>query len=1171
MTMEFHRRLSVTLLCFLTFAFISCGGGGGSGVTPAPPPPITISVAPSTTDLHVGETAQFTVKPDGTPVIWQVKGIPGGDSTNGTISDQGLYTAPKQVPTPGQVAISAVSQKDASVSAKATVTVHPLVTVSLPAGSLAVTKQMAVSAEVQGTSDSSVDYLINGVQGGTTSTGTITSLGVFTAPLTVPASATVQIGVVSHADPTQQASAPLQLVANTTPPTVLSLTPANAAVGVPLTSSIHLKFSEPLDPTTVGATNFALTKGSTSVPLGSAYDPTTSEITLTPRIVLQPQTSYALAVSSAVTDLTGNHISTLSTSFTTEGLATLQGQLGTIIGTSVSSLNITSVGSAITSPDSAGNFTVQAKPEGVTFVIATVPNHPVGLLGVVAGSTASASQPSRLYAAAQIHGTSRPVRASRWQVTASPQAASASAQVVVDYTTTAESALFLSPFLFTPDPDKARAVLAIIAADPNTAALAAAIKAAAGQPDPFVNSVVRSDYIAAFTSILHAVSSPPPTTRSLSETKHQTSLAASSDTSAPHLSASIRPIDLDYVQIGQPQFDDTGTNIAVSPSVNVLHTVGWLAVPELLPPQVDPNSIQSSQEPNGSAASPIVDGVVEAQPTAWIPASGPWSSLSVSGVLDTLLPGAKADDPTMSLLVSHATNGYLLRFYSGAHGDQWERDNILPQLNNHSRYDTLASVLNYSQVGVDLISGFNVIPNDFESCVFKGIQQRLATEIGDGTLGAPTLSVVGLGQWLGDVFNILYDSTKECLVGDSWWQRAKVIGELAIDLGVDAVAPEISAVLDGLDSGSSLAPAAQRVIEMVKDASPVETAVLTIGSPGARVAEIKVDPPSAHTRISSQLAFTATASDSDGNTLKGVTLTWQLSDQTIASLHTASDTLHATVTGHANGRTIVVVSAPSGATANAVVTVGTGGLHLGSIQTVPVAPVAGQTFAFTATGSNFDPATAQVVFLGPGCQSTCPIVNKNLQITPNQIQGKAKLAAGTFSITVANGDGSVSEPTTLAVVSDTSAVGFSTSVSPSVLHISQGQAGTATVALNSENHFSGLVDLTVLGLPSGISATWSQKTVSLSDGGTASATLSLQVAANVGRSQYPLTVRASNPGELTRDTPLVLSVQSGDAPPELDRIDPATHGPGTFVLDLFGKAFTSGPGLHVHVIGPDFV
>ncbi len=88
----------------------------------------TLTVTPATATLGVTRTLQFQAEEVGSPttsVRWAVNGLPGGDPAIGTITAEGLYTAPAAVPTPATVTVSATHVDDASLTASATVTIVP--------------------------------------------------------------------------------------------------------------------------------------------------------------------------------------------------------------------------------------------------------------------------------------------------------------------------------------------------------------------------------------------------------------------------------------------------------------------------------------------------------------------------------------------------------------------------------------------------------------------------------------------------------------------------------------------------------------------------------------------------------------------------------------------------------------------------------------------------------------------------------------------------------------------------------------------------------------------------------------------------------------------------------------------------------------------------------------
>src|SRR5574337_1160596 len=114
-----NLRPELTLaLLLLSLGLLSCSGVGSSG--PPPPPGITVTVTPNPVNVPAGSPRQFTATVTGTAntaVTWQVNGVVGGNSTVGTISPTGLYTAPASPPSPSAtVTITAVSQADTTKS-----------------------------------------------------------------------------------------------------------------------------------------------------------------------------------------------------------------------------------------------------------------------------------------------------------------------------------------------------------------------------------------------------------------------------------------------------------------------------------------------------------------------------------------------------------------------------------------------------------------------------------------------------------------------------------------------------------------------------------------------------------------------------------------------------------------------------------------------------------------------------------------------------------------------------------------------------------------------------------------------------------------------------------------------------------------------------------------------
>jgi hypothetical protein len=123
-------RTLATLVLFTVLVMLSsCGkgssfnssgsGGGGTGA---------IAVMTSGPKLvAAGSSMMFTanvVNTNNAAVTWQVNGTVGGNSTVGTISASGSYTAPNLPPSGGTVTITAVSQADSTKSGSITVNIQ---------------------------------------------------------------------------------------------------------------------------------------------------------------------------------------------------------------------------------------------------------------------------------------------------------------------------------------------------------------------------------------------------------------------------------------------------------------------------------------------------------------------------------------------------------------------------------------------------------------------------------------------------------------------------------------------------------------------------------------------------------------------------------------------------------------------------------------------------------------------------------------------------------------------------------------------------------------------------------------------------------------------------------------------------------------------------------------
>ena len=164
----------------------------------------SISVSPTPVTVGVSGTRQFTARVLNAPdpgVTWSVS--PSG----GSITTNGLYTAPTAIMTPATVTVRATCLHDPSKSATAMVTLQPAITISInpPSGTLAASASMQFTAGVSGPSNTAVTWSI------TPTVGSISSAGLYRSPSVITASTTVQVKAASVADPGRYATATVTL------------------------------------------------------------------------------------------------------------------------------------------------------------------------------------------------------------------------------------------------------------------------------------------------------------------------------------------------------------------------------------------------------------------------------------------------------------------------------------------------------------------------------------------------------------------------------------------------------------------------------------------------------------------------------------------------------------------------------------------------------------------------------------------------------------------------------------------------------------------------------------------------------------------------------------------------------------------------------------------------
>ncbi|HEV2195484.1 MAG TPA: hypothetical protein VGR55_07865 [Candidatus Acidoferrum sp.] len=165
-------------------------------------------------------------------------------STGGnSIADSATYTAPSTAPSPNTVTITVTPQADPSKKNQATIAIQPGISVSVsPAtDTLAANHRVTLTAQVNGTSNTAVNWNVNGIPGGNAIlgqicvvgsnpcqivTGTTASSVDYVAPGSIPSPNPVSATAVSAADATKSAGTQITVINHV----LVSVQPANVAL-----------------------------------------------------------------------------------------------------------------------------------------------------------------------------------------------------------------------------------------------------------------------------------------------------------------------------------------------------------------------------------------------------------------------------------------------------------------------------------------------------------------------------------------------------------------------------------------------------------------------------------------------------------------------------------------------------------------------------------------------------------------------------------------------------------------------------------------------------------------------------------------------------------------------------------------------------------------------------
>jgi len=654
--------------------------------------------------------------------------------------------------------------------------------------------------------------------------------------------------------------------------TITSISPANGATGVSLSPTIQISFNEPLDPSTIGSSTFSLASGKTTFPIALTYDAAKALVSFTLTGVLSPQTTYTVTVGAGLRNTAENPLGTAASfSFTTLAPASVSGTITVPTGLSAATLTVLSYGGRTSTPSTSGAFTASVNPAGVGFVAAMVSGKDFGLLAATVGGAAVAplggvtAQGVAAFDSATATMLPRVYR-TRWQVTASPLAAISPNSLVADVQTTAEMLTFMSPYLFTADPQRVPAILSAIAANPATSQLAQVLAQNVTKAAPLTDPAVQAAMQSAVQAVVLALPRQAP--NALQQAAGvESPLARESDATAGSLSppamVAVTPycwpgitpyagglpcLDLDYISFpaGSITASQIGNSYGFTPSNCTGKiggcAVGWLA--KVKPLSGDPTKIAAAGPTSFGPGSPV--GGYDSASCDFVPCYSAWVSgnsafqyLSVSQLFVTGLAAAlqlpDLSGPSFSLPAdSQMQTDYIVRFYSGGQADQWENSNVAAD--GYSGGRSLAAEAAFLNIMESVFNLLQAIPladpaADLSKCVLGAAAQHYL----DGSLViANSNTVSGMLNTAANVTVETFKDAASCAERVGFSSLAKSLIHMAVDAALisTGVGTALVAIIDGSRVAANLGQIGQRALEMNNSASAVETAVISI-RPGA--------------------------------------------------------------------------------------------------------------------------------------------------------------------------------------------------------------------------------------------------------------------------------------------------------------------------------------------------
>jgi hypothetical protein len=818
-------------------------------------------------------------------------------------------------------------------------------------------------------------------------------------------------------------------------------------------------------PSSINAGTVVLNDPAAVVPANLSYDPDQGTITLTPRVLMNVNTVYSFSANGLLaTD--SSTIPPISTSFTTESLLAINASapdlpLGTILSAQVPS---------IIAAD--GRFGAVLRPYGVTPVFASSAD------GITTLVTIVATDHNYFIVSDMDHAS-----------TVGTMTAPGLAPVTLTDRTTAEALLFLSPLVFTTNPEDAIAAMNMIHALDETDALEAVLAEVRLSGGSINDPSVLPPYEAALTALVAELPSPSP--NAASSTVASMSVTPYSNSS----SACVAPIPC-YSNKNYVNYDvwQDGNDWVVSPNTSgsnvlqALRSVDWSI--ELA--QTNPE-ITGIASPNVAyQIDPSTRQMMYTHATTldqYLQVSH-WTDIVDQYVTNSILN--ETDDGSEVRVPANVNASYILRGYSGGFASDPLNTRAFIYSPAYSvdpfsgpTHDRVAFAQNIVSAVGNLVSDY--APDGFVSTwsqdVFKTVDDDLISH-GSGS-GLSTADIFGIVK---DATHTSLDDVVQTNVSSSLW------GSL-----VDELQQAADDAWGTVTSVANFGVVVQRVAEMTLDATPMESALLIVGPPPTYPTNVKLTATQASIGVHG--TYQIGLVDGTGATVSpSIVSKWITANQNVATVNGSG-----LVTGVGPGQATISITA------------------LTSASFIPL--------SFTATVSNLQPAKITIapssinLSVGQSKTLTAAVYDTNGKLIPGTSIGWS--STGSVSLTTdstgaaitANAVGaatvtaSVGSISAKATVNITPVGSYSINCNPSTINVTAGKTGSFTLTATSNGTFANTVALAQIAIGStipGTTGSWSSNGILLSPGGQGSSKYSFSTSASSPAGNYTLNIKTSS-------------------------------------------------------------